>query len=140
MDGTVKRWTRGLTLVETLLAMVVLAIAILGLAAVFVSGLKMVRASVHLTASTNIAREILETSKKRGYSQTSVGTFDGHLPTPQDPATGFPPAPYPTTTIDQHQYTTVIRCRDFSPTIRAIEVDVFWDGDSKTTLATMVHQ
>jgi hypothetical protein len=120
--------------------MVVLTVAIMGLASVFLSGLKMVDASTSLTGATNVGRELLETVKQRGYSSTAVGTFDGRLATPPDLATGFPMAPYPKTTVDDHEYALVVRCSDFSPTIRSIEVDVYWDRDSKTTFSTMVHQ
>lgn len=131
---------RGVTLIEVLLAMSVLIVAILGLATVFISGLKLAQASNNLTAATNLGRELLETVKERGYSGTRVGLFDGRIPTPADAASGFPPAPYPAVTVDNHPYTLVIRCRDHSPTLRAVEVDVYWDEDSKTTFSTMVHQ
>ena len=131
---------RGVTLVEIILAIGVLAVAILGLATVFISGLKLVEASANLTSATNVGREFLETVKEHGYSGTRAGTFDGRTPTPPDARSGFPPAPYPKTTVDQHEYTLVVRCRDYSPTIRTIEVDVYWDRDSKTSFSTMVHQ
>ena len=120
--------------------MVVLAVAILGLAAVFLSGLKMIGASSQLTGATNVGREFLETVKQGTYASTKVGQFDGGKPDAADAATGFPPAPYPTTMVDEHQYTLVVRCQDYSPTIRSIEVDVYWDRDSKATFRTMVHQ
>ncbi len=122
------------------MAMFVILVAIMGLATVFISGLKMSRASVNITGATNVARELLETVKQQGYSTTAVGVFDGRTPDPVDAASGFPPAPYPTTTVDNHVYTTVVRCQNFSPTIRAVEVDVYWDQDSKTTFRTMLHQ
>ena len=120
--------------------MIVLAVAIMGLAAVFISGLKMIGASSSLTGATNVGREFLETVKQGTYVLTKVGQFDGQKPDPVDTATGFPPAPYPATTVDDHRYTLVVRCQDYSPTIRAIEVDVYWDSDSKATFRTMLHQ
>lgn len=131
---------RGVTLIEVLLAMIILSIAIMGLAAVFLSGLKMAHASANLTAATNLGRELLETVKERGYSGTAPGVFDGRVPTPSDAGSDFPPTPYPQSTVDQHQYTLVVRCQDHSPTLRAVEVDVYWDRDSKATFSTMVHQ
>lgn len=131
---------RGLTLLETLIAMVVLTVAILGLAGVFISGLRLVDASANLTGATNVAREFLETVKERGYSSTSVGTFDGRTPDPANTTTTFPPAPYPTTSVGRQTFTLVVRCLEFSPTIRSVQVDVYWDQDSKASFATMVHQ
>lgn len=120
--------------------MSVLAIAILGIASTFISGLKLAQASSNLTAATNVARDVLETVRKRGYAATAVGVFDGRVPDPVHAASGFPPAPYPNTTVDNHLYTVVMRCRDASPTIRSVEIDVYWDHDSKTTFGIMVHQ
>lgn len=135
-----RRRDKGVTLIEVLIAMIVLAVAILGLAAVFISGLKIIDASSSLTGATNVGREFLETVKQGTYASTSVGQFDGRTPAPPDAATNFPPPPYPTTTVDDHTYTLVVRCQDYSPTLRTVEVDVYWDRDSKATFRTMVHQ
>ncbi len=138
--GSKLRRQQGLTLFETMIAMAVLTVAILGLAGVFISGLRLVDASANLSGATNVAREFLETVKERGYSSTSVGQFDGRTPDAVNAATRFPPAPYPKTSVGRQTFTFVVRCQDFSPTIRSIQVDVYWDKDSKKSITTMVHQ
>lgn len=139
MDGKIKA-TRGLTLIEVMIAMVVLVIAILGLTSTFVSGLKISQSSVNLTGATNVARELLETVKKRGYAATTVGEFDGRVPEPSHAGSGFPPAPYPQTLVDGQQYVLLVRCREASPTLRSVEVDVYWAQDSKATFGILLHQ
>lgn len=118
----------------------ILTVALLGLLGVFISGLKMVQASAGVTAATNIGREFLETVKMRGYGATTVGVFDGRIPTPPDSLSNFPFAPYPVATIDSQSYPLVVRCSDYTPTIRSVSVDVYWRPESKTTLRTLIHQ
>lgn len=137
-----RRPQKGVTLIEVMLALGILAVALLSLIAVFTSGLKLARASDQVTTASTVGQEFLELVKGKGYTQTAVGTYDGRVSTPQDTATGFPFAPYPSVKRESGDYTLVVDCQDVTSTIRGVKVEVYWDTQKggKVTFYTQVHQ
>lgn len=133
---------RGVTLIEIVLALGILAVALLSLIAVFVSGLKLADSSDQVTTASTIGQEFLELTKVRGYDQLAVGTFDGRTGDAQDPATGFPASPYPLVRRENRDFTLVVECADVGSTVRSVKVDVYWDVKSggKVTFYTRVHR
>jgi len=55
-----KRQVRGFTLIETLVAMVVLAVGMLGIAALYIEGLRSGQASVSRTTAVNLAADMAD--------------------------------------------------------------------------------
>lgn len=126
---------------ETVLALGILAVALLGLISVFLAGVKAVQNSAQVTTATNVGREFLELVKARGYAGTALGVYSGLEPSQPDAATGFPFAPYPYVIIDGHEYILTVECRDISPTVRSVNVEVYWDLErrAKTSFQLWVH-
>lgn len=133
---------QGVTLIEVIMALGILAVAILGVMAVFISGLKLSKSSEQVTTASTVGQEFLELTKVRGYDGLMVGKFDGIVATPADPSTGFPVSPYPSVKRDHKDYILVVDCTDITPTIRGVKVDVYWDVKlgAKATFYTRVHK
>ena len=69
---------RGFTLVEVLVALVVMAVGLLGIAALYVEGLRAGRTSVYRTAAVNLAADMGERIRANpGASATYAGTGPG---------------------------------------------------------------
>ncbi len=137
---------RALTLLEVMLAIGILAVAVLSLVEVFVSGLRASAQSLRVTLASEIGREFMETVRKKGYPFVTPGTFNGDLPTPPDATTLFPPAPYPTPTINGAKFVLRVRSATVNPEVVSVEVEVFaTGGDGKSTgvpmrYATWIHR
>ena len=128
--------TKGVFLLEIIIALGVVVVAILGLMAAFTAGLKMMNESEKISAAT----EIVEQVKTTGYDKTTVGTYDGWIGEPADGTTGFPPAPYPQVKKQDQDYWLEVECAQVSPVVRMLSVDVHWDSQGKVTLKTLMHQ
>ena len=132
---------RALSLLEVILAIGILAVAILSLVLLFTSGIRLMTQSSNLTRATEVGREFMETTKSSGFSNLPAGplAYDGRKNDPVDAATGFPLAPYPVVNQDGRDYHLVVRISPESGTLKRVEVDVYWDGNSKMTLETYIH-
>ena len=125
---------KGFTLLEILVSTALVALALLALIAVIISGLRLLTNSGKLTVASQLAREEMETIKKRGYANITVGTnFKGAA---ADPATGFPPPPYP----GRDEFKLVVNATTYSPTLRQVNVEVLWGQRGRTSLTTLIHQ
>ena len=86
---------RGVTMVELMVAMVLMAVALLALAASIPYALYGVVASGFQTTATLLAQEAIERAKAADYGSMSSLSFDGSSGTPADcsgglrPVTGF---------------------------------------------------
>ncbi|MGE0490199.1 MAG: prepilin-type N-terminal cleavage/methylation domain-containing protein [Vulcanimicrobiota bacterium] len=138
MDGALNR--RGFTLFEIMIAVGLLAVVVVVLVGVFLSGVKLARESTAVTAATELGRQFLETVEQGGYDQMAVGTFDGSVPNLPDAATGFPPAPYPGASQDREQFVLKVTCADHTTNTRSVEVEVSWRNDRRVRFKTLVHQ
>ncbi len=134
------RGRRGVTLLEIMLAVGIVAVAILALQAVFLNGLRQMAEAARITAATDVGRSFMESVKKAGYSTTAVGTFDGSVPDTPDAATGFPPPPYPKAPLNGQEFYLVVSCADYAPGLRSVRVDVHWTKQRKIRLMTLVRQ
>lgn len=136
-----RRGHSGLTLLETVIALGLLTTALLGLLAVFISGLRSVNLSSRVTAATDVGQDFLEVSKERGFGLLSLGRYDGTLPDPPGPGS-FPASPYPSTTIDGIEYHLIVDCQEITPDIRQLSVEVVWDTQTRrgVKLHTWIRQ
>ena len=137
MDKAITR--RGYSLIEVLLGITILTVAILSLVALFTSGLKLKTKMSQVTFATELARETLERTKSLGFSALPAGTnvFDGSVPT-APLASGFPPSPYPSTTLEGRQYFVTVRVEDIPgrARLRSVLVEVSWGENSTVKLST----
>lgn len=121
---------RGLTLVEVMLATGLLATAILGLMAVFFHQGRAVDQSNSQIAAVGLARAELEAIRAKGHGVIPANaTFDGRRPDPQ--GAGFPPAPYPSTTLNGVNYTVMVTTGPGErPPLKRVTVELFYQGQS----------
>ncbi len=117
--------------------------AILSVMMVFAQSMKLLRSSNQVTAATDIARELIENVRANGYALITPGTYDGRLavPTPPDPTTNFPPAPYPETFRNGERYLVVVEAdpAGLPPNTISVKVDVYWSDNGKATLQTYLR-
>ena len=76
MSMTLRR-DAGLSLVELMVALVLLAIALMGLAAAFAPGRMAIQAGDQATTATFLARQVLEDMRNRAYDQDSDELVNG---------------------------------------------------------------
>ncbi|MBI3926356.1 MAG: hypothetical protein HY319_12515 [Armatimonadetes bacterium] len=135
------RWRpgAGLTLLETLLAIGILAVVSLAVVAVFVGGLRLLARSSEIATATEIARDFLERTKLTGYGALPPGTnrFDGSVPDPAS-ASGFPQGPYPKFPSGGREYTLVVSSQPVpgSSSLMSVQVEVRWDEVSFVRMET----
>ncbi len=141
MDGSIKRLRRGLTLLEIILAIGIVAVAILAMILVFTKGLRLVSQSSQVTGATQVARQMLEVVKERGYAQITTGNYDGTVPDLPNGTTGFPPLPYPSVVLNKIEYTISVEATTagMPANLIAVKVDVFWNARSKVTMQTYIR-
>ncbi|MEW6279274.1 MAG: type II secretion system protein [Candidatus Eremiobacterota bacterium] len=139
--------SRGFSLAELVLAFGVVAVAILSLVAVFLSGVRLTARSRELSSGTEVAHQVMEQVKLNvrqggfGYLPPGSYNFDGKNPDPQVgvPPLLFPPAPYPTTTVNNRDYTVLVSGQELSPTLKELRVEVHWGDQSRVVLETHLH-
>lgn len=137
---------RGFSLLEVALALGIAAVAILGLMAVFISGLHMAERAQDVTAATEVARQVLEEIKLQarqtgfGYIPAGTYTFDGAVDPAQNPGPAqFPPLPYPALAVNSRQFTVLVTGEELSSTLKAVTVEVHWGETSVVRLQTHLH-
>jgi Tfp pilus assembly protein PilV len=126
-------------MIEVMIAIVILTIAILSLVALFASGLRLKTRLTQVTVATEIARETIERAKSLGFAALPAGNvvFDGSAPT-APLASGFPPAPYPTSTVEGRIYTVHVTVAELPgrSRLKSVLVVVSWGDSSNVKLAT----
>ena len=120
-----------------MLALGILAVALLGLMSVFVSGLRLQSQAEEITAATQVGREFLERLKASGPTVPGAGLYDGWQPDARH-SSGFPPDPYPSTTVDGRDFRLTVEVADRSAGLKAVTVEVWWNRSEKVTLETYV--
>lgn len=94
-SGLTRRREAGLTLVEMLIALALLAIVLLGIAPLFIASVRSNYSAYEYTSIHNLARDRLEQLMNLpfGDQQLAQGSYVNDLPTTlPDPATGIPPS------------------------------------------------
>lgn len=134
---------KGFSLTELVLAFGIVAVAILSLVAVFISGVQASARARDVTTATEVAHQILEAIKvqvrNNGQLSLPAGSyiFDGRVP--DAPAGAFPPAPYPVATLNNQRFFVVVSGADLGPTLKRVAVDVYWGETSKLSMETHLH-
>lgn len=137
---------------EALVAVGLLAVAALALLTVFIGGLKMMQRSNEMAAANDVARSVLEAVKRdyKGHSDALFPPgeykFDGRVPDivfdddPDELPPPFPPEPYPSTTINDIDYTVVVSGKPESARLHRVRVEVYWGISSQpVVLETLIH-
>lgn len=97
--------SRGLSLIEVVLAIVILGLLSVSLILFFLSQARFGRDTKERVAATAIAAQFMERLKQVPHAQIPSGSsFDGAGPDPQTPEF-FPPAPYPVQVSEGVEYT-----------------------------------
>lgn len=127
---------RGFSIPEVVLAFGLLAVATLSIVAVFIAGLRQHTQAEKVTAATQIAGSMLEAVRSDGFSSipSSAAVYDGRKSDPNDPVTGFPPPPYPSTTVGGTTYFVVVETKPHGSDRISIEVQVYWEDGSRVRL------
>jgi type II secretory pathway pseudopilin PulG len=141
--------TRGFTLAELVIAFGIVAVAILSLVGVFVAGLKLSSRSRELAVAVEIGHQVMESIKQNtrtvgfGYVPAGAYTFDGRAttPTPQVGAAPslFPPAPYPRSLVNAHEYRVVVSGQALSATLKQVRTEVFYGTSGRVSFVTLLR-
>jgi hypothetical protein len=123
---------------EVLIATGILASAMLSLLAVFTAGIKLMAQTRDASAATQVGHEAIERIREGAVPFAST-VYDGSVPTPT--VAGFPPAPYPTTTVGGQTYTLIVRTQTLpgSTDLVAVDVEVVWQGTHRTHVRTYLY-
>lgn len=120
------RALRGLTLTEVLFALAIVAIAIISLVTLFLSGLRLLTRSADLQRCSELARRQVEAVLEMPALPPGTVSYDGRLNQAPDAATGFPPPPYPAVAVDDKSYPVLCALRPVTGDVRVLEVRVFY--------------
>lgn len=137
----------GLTLMEVMVSIGLLAMAALSILSVFIGGMKLMQRSNDMAAASNVAKSTLEAIKRdfrsAEFAALPAGpyTFDGRIPDPVDTTTPapFPPGPYPEVEIDGINYQVVVEGIDEGTRLRRVKVSVYWTAQQPLVLETILH-
>ncbi|MFA5504750.1 MAG: type II secretion system protein [Vulcanimicrobiota bacterium] len=150
MDGKIgSKRKRALTLLETIIAIGLLAMATLSLLTIIVSGMKMMQRSNEVAAASDVARSTLEAIKRdfKAHGMSALPpdefTFDGRDPEPDEVdlsgPVAFPPQPYPRVTVGGQTYFVGIEGRSEGTRVKRVKVNIFWDDDTPLVLEALLH-
>lgn len=132
---------------EVVVALGILAVALLGTIQVFLGGVTLSAQSTQLATAGELGRQVLDRARAQGYASIPPGQnlFDGSATVPTPPAgTGFPPTPYPSSTIDGTRYDIIVRT-DTVPVVgaisppRSVQVQIRWGRNHKVELETYLY-
>lgn len=131
--------SRGVTLIEVMLALAILMVALLALATLFGASLRLQEGSDTVVQASEVGRDLMEAIKENGHAGAPAGTavFDGRTNDPPD-AGGFPPAPYPTAVVDGRSYPVRVTVAPQGSQLKSVEVEVFWEG-GRLTFQSYLH-
>ncbi|MGE0493366.1 MAG: prepilin-type N-terminal cleavage/methylation domain-containing protein [Vulcanimicrobiota bacterium] len=130
---------KGFTLVEVLIVAAVGAVALLTLIGVFLLGYRWSTESQSRLLAAQLARNGLEAVRATPFEDLpdTARTFDGSR---SDPADGpFPPAPYPSLSLDGQEFTFVYVIEPLSDRARDVRVEVRPRGKQPVVLRTYVR-
>ncbi|MGB0910899.1 MAG: type IV pilus modification PilV family protein [Nitrospirales bacterium] len=120
---------RGASLLEILIAMVLVSIAILGVAGFSTVSIKGTAFSQELTIAVTLAQDALEELRREGYRSTAVGVV-----TNTEPYGSIAGAPL-------FQRTVVTKANTPARGLQTVMVNVAWDDDAhSTSLSTILAE
>jgi len=129
---------RAYSLLEIMLAVGLLSFAVLTMIGLYASSFKLLANGRDLTAATDVARAELTALQEVKFSDLpdTALTYDGRVAgaVPQ----AFPPAPWPTTTVNGRKFSLVVAVRPRTPTLKELTVRVHWGPSGSVTLQTLV--
>lgn len=124
---------------EICIAIVLIAIAALGLAAVWIFALRLTGQTSDTTVATQLARQCLEGMKNNVQSApVAASSFDGSVAQPA--VKGFPPFPYPAYQVDGNDYVLNVTSEPLQADLVRVKVDVFWRAGRKVGLQTLLYR
>ncbi len=117
------RNSNGFTLIEVLVAMVILSVGLLGTAALITGIIKGNKVSNRITTATTLAQDKMEEIKRDGYSNAGDET-KASLPSPYD------------------QYERKVTVIDPSPAanMKTVTVTVYWESSESISLQTILSK
>lgn len=129
---------RGVTLVEVLLSLGLVAAALITIVSVFLAGLQATRLKQQTSVAEDLCRQIVERSKELSGLPGAAQVFDGGVPDPG--VGGFPPSPYPQVTVDgqTYQITVSIRPQSGEPDCYLLQVTTRW-GNHRADAETLLY-
>ena len=122
----------GVSLIEVMLALGLVATAVLAIMSVYTMGLRQSVKAEKMLKATEMSREIMERTRELDFSKIpdTNTTFDGHLS--QSAVNGFPPSPYPKRT----DLVAVIVVDQVAPQLKSVCVRVFYDKGQSVDFQT----
>jgi len=114
---------KGFTLIEVLVAMVILSVGLLGTAALITGIIRGNKVSNRITTATTLAQDKMEEIKRSGYSN-AVSEAKSSLPSPYD------------------QYERQVTVVDNSPAanMKTVTVTVYWESSKSVRLQTILSK
>jgi prepilin-type N-terminal cleavage/methylation domain-containing protein len=124
----------GFTLIETLVALVVLSIGMLGMSRLTVSTISVHTANEHLAKASALLQDSMERLKHSGYPSATPGTVTDQYGALSSYST------YDGTTFNYSLYKRVTSVAAQSPTtnMKTVTVTVFWQGDRHALSASTI--
>lgn len=119
---------RGVTLIEILLAVALVAVAILALIGLNTGGLRLMTKGRAQVNAIDLAERQLDSISELGYSQIKVGkAYAG-----SSAEDGFPPAPYPLATLEGNQYHLAVEAYQQDDNLIRVRVLVTFQGQQRS--------
>jgi prepilin-type N-terminal cleavage/methylation domain-containing protein len=124
----------GFTLIEVLVALVVLSIGMLGMSRITVSTIAVHTANEHLAEASALLQDSLERIKKAGYASATAGTVTDPYHSMASYST------YGGTTFNYSLYKRVTSVAAQSPAtnMKTVTVTVFWQQDQQALSASTI--
>ena len=125
---------RGFTLIEVLVAIVVLSIGMLGMSRITVSTVSVHTANEHLAQASSLLQDSMERIKASGYGNINPGTVTNDYDSMSSYNT------YGGTTFDYSKYKRVTSIAANTPAtnMKTVTVTVFWQKDKQALSASTI--
>jgi type IV pilus assembly protein PilV len=124
----------GFTLIEMLVALVVLSIGMLGMSRLTVSTVTVHTANEHLAKASALLQDSMERIKKAGYASATPGTVTNNYHSMASYST------YGGTTFNYSLYkrVTSVAAQSPAPNMKTVTVTVFWQQDQQALSASTI--
>ena len=124
----------GFTLIETLVALVVLSIGMLGMSRLTVSTITVHTTNDHLAKASALLQDSMERLKKAGYASTNPGTVtDQYSALASYSTSGGTPFDY-----SLYKRVTSVAAQSPAPNMKTVTVTVFWHNDQQALSASTI--
>ncbi|MFN8608503.1 MAG: prepilin-type N-terminal cleavage/methylation domain-containing protein [Vulcanimicrobiota bacterium] len=119
---------RGVTLIEILLAVALVAVAILALIGLNTGGLRLMNRGRAQVNAIDLAERQLNSISELGYSQIKVGKPYAGSPAED----GFPPTPYPSANLEGNRYNLAVEAYQQDDNLIRVRVLVTFQGQQRS--------